>query len=286
MISNVVLAIEDDIRCLKGIKAAFTDPLGILESWDFHNSSVGLICKLSGVSCWNGKEDRLMSVSLPSNELSGQIPDSLQYCVSLQILDLSDNKISGTIPPQICIWLPYLTTLDLSENQLCGSIPSTLANCTYLNKLKLSNNRLSGQIPYELASLFRLTDFNVANNDLSGEIPFNSSTFSPAAFEGNTGLYYGQPLSDQRVPFSGCEKNDGLCWLMVYTAVVLGFIVGFWGLFFVLLIKKEKWWFGYSSFGDTIASGFKIGSRAPVFIIPNAVHNSEEDDHQVFVLGK
>ncbi|KAI3942746.1 hypothetical protein MKW92_045603 [Papaver armeniacum] len=285
MISNVVVALEDDIRCLQGIQAAFTDPQGRLESWTFDNSSVGLICKLSGVSCWNAKEDRLIKVELPSNELSGQIPDSLQYCVSLQILDLSDNKITGTIPSQICTWLPVLTTLDLSGNELSGSIPLNLANCMYLNKLKLGTNRLSGQIPYELSSLTRLTEFSVANNDLSGEIPTFKSNFSAASFEGNKRLY-GRPLADKELPISGCEKNDGLCWLMVYSAVILGFIVGFWSLFFVLLIKKAKWWFGYWSFVDAVASGFVVGFRASVFVFRNAVHNSEEDDHQVFVLGK
>ncbi|KAI3840552.1 hypothetical protein MKX03_007433 [Papaver bracteatum] len=106
----------------------------------FDNSSAGHICKLSAVECWNAERDRLISVSLPLNELSGKIPDSLQYCV---------NKISVTILSQICTWLPYLTTLDLSGNQLSCSMPPDLANYTYLYKLRLSNNRLSGQIPYE-----------------------------------------------------------------------------------------------------------------------------------------
>ncbi|KAI3897611.1 hypothetical protein MKW92_022154 [Papaver armeniacum] len=288
MISNVVLAIEDDIRCLKGIKAAFADPHGRLESWSTDTSSAGLICKLPGVSCWNANEDRLIRVELPSYELSGQIPDTLQYCASLQNLDLSDNRISGTIPSQICTWLPYLTTIDLSGNQLSGPIPASLANCTYLNKLRLSNNSLSGHIPYQLSSLPRLTYFSVANNHLSGQIPTFKSSFSAASFEGNKRLY-GQPLADERsdeLPLAGCEKNDGLCWLMFYSAVVLGFIVGFWSLFFVLLIKKEKWWFGYWSFVDAVASGFVVAFRAPVFVLHNAVHNSEEDDHQVFALGE
>ncbi|MCL7047105.1 hypothetical protein MKW94_028569 [Papaver nudicaule] len=288
MISNGVVALEDDIRCLKGIKAAFADPQGGLESWTFDNSSPGLICQVSGVECWNRVEDRLISVSLPTSELSGQIPDSIQYCASLYILDLADNKISGTIPPKLCTWLPYLTTLDLSGNQLSGEIPANLGDCLYLNKLRLSSNLLSGHIPYELASLPRLVDFTVANNDLSGPIPFNSSSFSRDAFDGNNGLCGGPlgSLCDVDQPFAGCEKNDGLCRLMVYSAVVLGFIVGFWGLFFVLLIKKEKWWFGYWSFVDTVALGFIGGFRAPVLVLRSAVHNFEDDDHQVFVLVK
>ncbi|RZC52761.1 hypothetical protein C5167_021188, partial [Papaver somniferum] len=163
LFSNVVVAIEDDIRCLK---AAFADPQGRLDSWIFENASVGLICKLSGVSCWNAKEDRLISSS-----------------------DLYDNKISGTIPSQICTWLPNIITLDLSGNQLSGSVPPNLANCTYLNKLRLSSNHLSGQIPYELSSLARLNNFSAAYNNFSGQIPTFKSSFSVASFEGNNGLY-------------------------------------------------------------------------------------------------
>ncbi|RZC49536.1 hypothetical protein C5167_017975 [Papaver somniferum] len=202
VISNVVVALEDDIRCLKGITAAFTVLQARLESWTFDNSSAGLICQLSDAACWNGKEGRLIRVSLRSNELSGQIPDSLQYCTSLKVLDLSDNKISGTISSQICHWLPYLTNLDLSGNELSGSIPPSLGNCTYLLKLKLSNNRFSGQIPYELSQLMRLTDFTVSNNQLSGQIPTFLSIFNPDSFMGNKRLH-GQPLADQPLPLAG-----------------------------------------------------------------------------------
>ncbi|MCL7023798.1 hypothetical protein MKW94_004721 [Papaver nudicaule] len=154
MISNVVVSLEDDTSCLKGIQAAFS-------------------------------------------QLS-------------QVLDLSDNKISGTIPSQICTWLPYLTTLDLSGNELTGHIPINLVNCTYLNTLRLSNNHLSGKIPDELSRLLRLTDFTVANNDLSGRIPFNSSSFSPGppgAFDGYKRLYYGK-CHTLNAPCTFSLRND------------------------------------------------------------------------------
>ncbi|RZC80050.1 hypothetical protein C5167_042628 [Papaver somniferum] len=240
VISDVVLGIEDDIRCLKGVKAAFKDPQGRLESWTFDNSSVGLICKLSGVSCWNAKEDRLISVSLSSYELSGQIPDSLQYCASLQTLDLSDNKISGTIPSQLCTWLPYITTLDLSGNQLSGEIPSNLANCTYLNKLKLSNNRLSGTIPPQFASLPRLIEFNVANNDLSGQIPFNLTSFNRANFEGNSELC-GGPLGS-RCGAAGKSSKIVIIIAAGVSSAVISLLVGFglWWWFFVRYNRKRR----------------------------------------------
>ncbi|KAL4378221.1 hypothetical protein GQ457_02G019910 [Hibiscus cannabinus] len=158
---------EDDKRCLEGVQSSLQDPDGRISSWNFHNNSVGFLCTFVGVTCWNQRENRLLGLQLSGMSLSGQIPQSLEYCGSLQSLDLSANNLSGNIPPQICSWLPYLVTLDLSSNDLSGPIPSELSNCAYLNNLVLSNNRLSGPIPYQLSGLDRLKKFSVANNDLT-----------------------------------------------------------------------------------------------------------------------
>lgn len=182
---TAVAAVEDDIQCLQGLKASLGDPQGKLSSWRFASSSVGFICKFVGVSCWNDRENRILSLELRGMDLTGQIPESLQYCRSLQTLDLSNNGLSGTIPPQICRWLPYLVTLDLSSNGLSGSIPPDLVNCTYLNNLVLSNNRLTGTIPYDFLTLSRLKKFSVANNDLKGTIPSFFKGFDKASFERN-----------------------------------------------------------------------------------------------------
>ncbi|KAI3984104.1 hypothetical protein MKX01_035231 [Papaver californicum] len=186
MVSNVVIAIkEDDIRCLKGVKASFKDPQGMLDSWVFNTSSSlgSYVCIFSGVD-----------LQLPSSELSGQVPNSVQYCSSLQTLDLSGNNISGTIPSQICTWLPYLVSLDLPGINFLAQIPSELAQCKFLNKLILSNNQLSGQIPSQFSHFARLRDFAVANNYLSGPIPSSMSNFSATGFKGNDGLC-GKPLA-------------------------------------------------------------------------------------------
>ncbi|TYI63563.1 hypothetical protein E1A91_D09G027400v1 [Gossypium mustelinum] len=184
---------EDDIKCLKGIKNSLNDPDGKLSNWSFNNNSAGFLCNLVGVECWMEREDRLLSLQLRDMKLSGQLPQSLQYCQSLQTLDLSANRLSGTVPAQICSWLPYLVTLDLSSNDLSGSIPSELSNCAYLNNLVLSNNRLSGSIPEQLSGLLRLKRFSVANNDLKGAIPLSFENNSKVDFAGNSGLC-GRPL--------------------------------------------------------------------------------------------
>ncbi|XP_059294035.1 inactive LRR receptor-like serine/threonine-protein kinase BIR2 [Lycium ferocissimum] len=180
--------VEDDLKCLKGLKKSLNDPDGNLITWNVNNSTIGAVCKFSGVNCWNDNENRIISLTLSTMNLGGKVTESVQYCASLTTLDLSGNSFSGPIPSQICTWLPYLVTLDLSKNDFSGSIPADLAKCAFLNKLMLSDNKLSGNIPPEFSSLARLKTFSVANNQLSGRIPaaFDDKDSNNFNFEGNS----------------------------------------------------------------------------------------------------
>ncbi|XP_022858783.1 inactive LRR receptor-like serine/threonine-protein kinase BIR2 isoform X1 [Olea europaea var. sylvestris] len=228
LFSNWVFS-EDDIKCLKEVKNSLTDPTGKLNSWKFSNSSVGFICNFDGVTCWNGRENRLLSLQLRDSSLAGKIPASLQFCYNLQNLDLSGNILSGSIPPQICTWLPYLVTLDLSHNELSGEIPAGLTNCVYLNHLILDDNKLSGNIPIQLSSLGRLTKFTAANNDLSGRVPEFRYDME-LDFGGNSGLCGGS--------LGKCGKKGGLSKKYFFGAagsMLLGF-----GLWWWCFSKKRK----------------------------------------------
>ncbi|KAK9756840.1 hypothetical protein RND81_01G124500 [Saponaria officinalis] len=190
IILTLSAADEDDVKCLRGVKNSLEDPQSKLISWNFTKSSdLGFICKFEGASCWNNKENRLLSLKLTDFHLSGNIPNSLQFCSSIQTLDLSGNHFFGSIPTQICSMLPFLVTLDLSNNLLSGEIPTDLANCNYLNKLVLSNNSFSGIIPPQLSNLKRITVFSVAENELHGPIPAIFAQFDKSDFGGNNGLW-------------------------------------------------------------------------------------------------
>ncbi|CAK9170011.1 unnamed protein product [Ilex paraguariensis] len=222
---------EDDVNCLQGVRNSVSDPQENLASWNFANSTVGFICNFVGVSCWNDRENRLISLELRSMSLAGEIPGALQYCQSLQTLDLSGNGFSGPIPTQICKWLPYLVTLDLSNNDLTGSIPADLVNCSYLNNLILSNNSLSGNIPYQFSSLGRLKKFSVAYNDLSGTIPSFPSTITADDFAGNDGLC-GSPLGK----CGGLSKKN--------LAIIIA--AGVFGAAASLLLGFGAWWWYFT----------------------------------------
>ncbi|KAF2596078.1 hypothetical protein F2Q68_00011767 [Brassica cretica] len=227
---------EDDIRCLKGIQTSLTDPQGILKSWNFANTTLGFLCNFVGVSCWNNQENRVINLELRDMGLSGRIPESLQYCGSLQKLDLSTNRLSGNIPRELCTWLPFLVSLDLSNNQLNGEIPPSLAECRFVNSLVLSENRLTGQIPVQLSSLGRLATFSVSNNDLTGRIPSffaSSAKYSSDDFAGNKGLC-GRPLSSTCGGLS--KKNLAI----IVAAGVIGAAAS-------MLLAFGVWWYYYGT---------------------------------------
>ena len=100
----------------------------------------------------------------------------------MSLLDLSFNKLSGEIPPQLG-QLSSIYALNLSYNWLTGSIPKIFSNLNQLESLDLSHNNLSGEIPLTLIDLHFLGVFNVSYNNLSGELPYTK--FGKSNYEGN-----------------------------------------------------------------------------------------------------
>lgn len=113
---------------------------------------------------------RVIGLYLSENEMSGTIPPELGYLTKLEELDLAKNQLRGTIPPELGN-LPKLTLLYLYSNQLSGSIPVELGSSSKLEQLVLSWNRLDGMIPPELSKLSELEMLVLSGNRLRGTIP-------------------------------------------------------------------------------------------------------------------
>jgi len=82
---------------------------------------------------------------------------------------LSDNKLSGSIPFQICN-LSLLATLNLSHNFISGEIPSYFGELTKLLNLDLSHNNLTGTNPFSFFYKTNKTNINLSYNSLNGTI--------------------------------------------------------------------------------------------------------------------
>ena len=118
-----------------------------------------------------GKLSNLTRLWLSTNDgLTGEIPESIGDLSNLTNLALIYNNLTGEIPESIGN-LSNLTNLSLYYNELTGGIPESIGNLTNLTYLSLNHNELTGGIPESIGNLTNLTNLSLGGNDLTGEIP-------------------------------------------------------------------------------------------------------------------
>lgn len=155
---------------------------------------------------------RLETLFLYNNFISGSIPSSLCKLRLLRLLDLSGNKLTGTLPDcqdyesttnttsfsihnlslrnnnlsgefPLFLWnCQQLIFLDLSHNQFFGTLHSWIGGrLPSLAFLRLRHNMFCGHIPVELTNLVKLQYLDLAYNNLSGIIPKSIVNFKGMA---------------------------------------------------------------------------------------------------------
>ncbi|XP_058201703.1 MDIS1-interacting receptor like kinase 2-like [Rhododendron vialii] len=112
----------------------------------------------------------LVKLDLSNNFIYGTIPPQIGSLSRLTFLNFSSNHLSGTIPSEAGL-LSALSCLSLSSNNLMGSIPLAIGNLDNLTELYLFDNKLSGSIPQEVGMLRSLSNLSLSWNNLSGSIP-------------------------------------------------------------------------------------------------------------------
>ncbi|KAE8678694.1 putative LRR receptor-like serine/threonine-protein kinase [Hibiscus syriacus] len=167
------------------------------------DSTIGKLNKLQSLDLSNNKITALPSdlwslgslkiLNLSSNRISGSLPNNIGNFGMLEVVDLSDNNFSGEMPTAISSLLS-LQTLKLAGNGFEGSIPTGILSCRSLVSLDLSSNHLNGSLPDGFAAAFpKLRTLNIARNEIYG----NSTEF--AAMKSLTSLNISGNLFQGRI---------------------------------------------------------------------------------------
>ncbi|KAG6579692.1 Receptor-like protein 12, partial [Cucurbita argyrosperma subsp. sororia] len=214
------------------------------------------------------KLKNLTYVDLSNNGLSGIVRGCL-LTSKLHLLDLSLNQFSETFPHSHGNDLSNVEQLNLRSNNFEGSMPIVLKNSKILVFIDLEGNKFSGNIPIWVGDNLGSLQFLRLGDNLSTQfqqfqyIPREGhlSTFNEASsFDGNPYLCE-NPLhvkcvnEDAFEPPFGTENQDEEDdkWekRLLYIMIILGYVVGFWGVVGVLILKKS-WRYTYFKFTDEI----------------------------------
>ena len=125
-----------------------------------------LIGPMSAAIC---RLERLHTMHLSFNKISGAMPDKLGDCRALKNFWVKGNKITGQLPGGVAV-LPELEYLDLHANEMSGPLP-TVWNTPKLKIVRAEDNRISGELPSQLLRQPLLEELFIHNNELTGSIP-------------------------------------------------------------------------------------------------------------------
>ncbi|KAI3467242.1 hypothetical protein Pfo_023905 [Paulownia fortunei] len=210
VLSSVSGQFSDERMTLLEFKKSVSDPYGILNSWSSGSSNQ---CSWFGVSCNSnfrvsglkiggnlslapscslesesalhgfgivrncsaviGKLTELRVLSLPFNELDGEIPVEFWGLKNLEVLDLEGNYFVGDFLGYEFTGLRKLRVLNLAFNRIFGLFPPSLSKCRGLRILNLAGNRINDVIPGYVGGFRKLRVVNLSFNRLVGYVPSN-----------------------------------------------------------------------------------------------------------------
>ncbi|KAJ6881217.1 hypothetical protein NC651_027927 [Populus alba x Populus x berolinensis] len=121
---------------------------------------------------------KLVSLDLSENDYLSLEPSSLVEISSsicelrfLQVLNLSNNSFSGSMPLCLGNFSNMLLVLHLGTNNLQGTIPLTFSNDNSLEYLNLNGNELEGKISQSIINCTMLEFLHLGNNKIEDPFP-------------------------------------------------------------------------------------------------------------------
>ena len=115
----------------------------------------------------------LQILDLANNDLRGTLPSSMQINQVLEFLSLRGNELHGAISAFSLPRLERLKHLDIQGNRFYGALPTIMHSMKELKYLAIGNNefQFNSGLPDWLWVLTGLQELSVPNLDIGGEIP-------------------------------------------------------------------------------------------------------------------
>ncbi|XP_031261555.1 receptor-like protein 1 [Pistacia vera] len=117
---------------------------------------------------WLGNKSCLIDSIMSKSHLEGPIPLGFCQLESLEVLDLSENNIIGSLPS--CFPPSSIKQVHLSKNKLQRQLSDGLSNSSSLTTLDIGYNHFESNIPNWIGMLSNLTCLILSNNDFQGEV--------------------------------------------------------------------------------------------------------------------
>ncbi|KAK4402162.1 Receptor-like protein kinase [Sesamum angolense] len=191
--NNVFSGSFPEVSSLSGIEGEIPEEIGnlgeLIELELSQNYITGEIPR--GIT----KLKKLWQLELYLNDLTGELPPGLGNLTNLEYFDASTNRLYGnlseirTAPQKLGSWAEFIF-IDVSENFLSGPIPPDMCKKGTMWKLLMLQNNFTGEIPGSYANCTTLIRF-------SGELTFFSIICLHPIFGGI--------LTSAHLPFSRAE---------------------------------------------------------------------------------
>ncbi|KAG9441218.1 hypothetical protein H6P81_017072 [Aristolochia fimbriata] len=132
------------------------------------------ITLLAELNSWLANFSSLTHLYLSFTGFDGSMPPSIGNLTNLEVLDLSENSINGTVPRCLISNLCHLRILRLEGNSIRGMEPLPRCLSDSLEELNLHGNQLGGDLQVllgEISNSKTLKILDLSFNSLSGYIP-------------------------------------------------------------------------------------------------------------------
>ena len=129
------------------VLALFFHSYNLVENYQHLGSSH--TCDWPGISC-DQSDTFVTKIDLHDQKIKGTLLTEIGLLERLEYIDLSGNKLSGSIDHKKFSYMPLLETFNIANNDINDEIPMELLMLPQIKDINIANNRFVGSLPSDI----------------------------------------------------------------------------------------------------------------------------------------